>query len=72
MGNEIISEEYLNNLNKAISLIKKNTKVSGTDSIQTMECPACEGVLSYHISSHNGHTKGRCETGKGKCLMWVE
>jgi hypothetical protein len=66
----MISEEYLKNLEKTISLIKKKHKELGADSIQTMECPVCKGVLSYHISSHNGHTKGRC---KGEdCLQWVE
>ncbi len=37
---------------------------------ETMPCPKCGGRLSYAVSSYNGATSGRCET--GGCLRWAE
>jgi len=34
----------------------------------TMDCPMCQGQLTYYRSSFNGHTMGHCKT-EG-CLSW--
>lgn len=33
-------------------------------------CPVCSGVLSYRVSSVNGHVWAQCET--ASCLCWME
>jgi len=37
---------------------------------EVVECPACKGHLHLSIAAHNGHVKGRCET--GGCVSWTE
>ncbi len=37
---------------------------------ETVECPACQGLLHLSIKAHNGHVNGRCET--NGCVNWAE
>ena len=42
----------------------------GCSHTETVVCPACKGHLHLSIAAHNGHVKGRCET--GGCVSWAE
>jgi hypothetical protein len=42
----------------------------GCSHSEIVECPACKGHLHLSIAAHNGHVKGRCET--GGCVSWTE
>lgn len=36
----------------------------------TEPCPVCGGIINYTISSHNGHTSGKCQS--DNCIIWIE
>jgi hypothetical protein len=42
----------------------------GCSHSEIVVCPACKGHLHLSIAAHNGHVKGRCET--GGCVNWTE
>jgi len=42
----------------------------GRSHAEIVVCPACKGRLHLSIAAHNGHMKGRCET--GGCVNWAE
>jgi phage FluMu protein Com len=50
---------------EAIEMIRKSGEKNGK-----IECPKCKGILSFTISSYNGHIWGKCEM--GGCLSWMQ
>jgi hypothetical protein len=52
------------------NMIMEKHKVAEKDIEDSMICPECGKVLSYRISSLNGHIWGKCET--DKCICWME
>lgn len=42
----------------------------GCSHAEIVECPVCRGHLHLSIAAHNGHVRGRCET--GGCVSWTE
>jgi len=58
-----------------IAIRKKHNLTAGrrkpkTDINDSIKCPVCSRVLSYSISSYNGHIWGKCKT--PGCLAWME
>lgn len=68
-----MNDELVNTL-KAIRLIKDKHEKElyaevKTDIIGAIRCPVCDNILSYTISSYNGHIWGKCHT--DCCIGWM-
>lgn len=67
---EAKNQEFMDRTLKMFPLMAKMKEDHPEGGIGTVECPSCEGVVHYTVSSHNLHTSGSCET--KDCMSWME
>ncbi len=62
-------DDDIANIFKVRNSIVENIKATG-NIVGAVDCPLCEGKVSYSQATSNGHIHAQCST--KDCVNWVE